>query len=232
MPDDRVHDLYPRLVDATDEVLCRRGAAGHDVNIDLEPGAGEPDRRPNALLFVHDKILRQHVEDLAAGGQRDRPRRINGATHIVSRNFAVLARHRNDAPAVEALDVRAADSEVDAADLDARHQLSFFDRPLDRLDRRIEVYDDTAFEPLGFGHAETDHIDATFVEQLADNRANLRRADVQPDYVAFMSCQPALRLRTQPSCRLPFEVVTARHPSTFTLARAKIPGRANFSNVW
>ena len=107
-----------------------------------------PTGAPMPFLLVDDEVLRQHVQDLAARRERDRPRRVNRAPHVVARHLAVLAGDRHDAAAVEALDVRAADAEVHRADLDAGHQLGFLDRPLDRLDGRVEVDDDAALEPF------------------------------------------------------------------------------------
>ena len=129
LADHRVDDLDAGAVHARHEVLRRRRAAGDDVDVDLEPRAGEADRRADALLLVDDEVLRQHVQDLAPGRQRHRARRVNRAPHVVARHLAVLAGDGDDAAAVEALDVRAADAEMDRADLDARHQLGFFDRP-------------------------------------------------------------------------------------------------------
>ena len=191
LADHRVGDLDAGAVDARDQVLRRRLAAGDDVDVDLEPGAGEPDRRADALLLVDDEVLRQHVEDLAAGRQRHGPRRVDRAAHVVAGDLAVLAGDRDHAAAVEALDVRAADAEVHRADLDAGHQLGFLDRLLDRLHRRLEVDDDAALQPLRLRRADADDVDAAFVDDLADDRADLRGADVEPHHVALTLCHAA-----------------------------------------
>ena len=192
LADHRIDHFDAGPVDASHEVLRRRLAAGDDVHVDLEPGAGEADRRTDALLLVDDEILRQHVEDLAADRQRHRARRVDGAPHVVARHFPVLAGDRDDTAAVEALDVRAAEPEVDRADLDAGHQLGFFDRPLDRFDRGVEVDDDAALEPFRLGDAEPDHVDAALFAQLADDRADLRGPDVESYDVALVSSQHVL----------------------------------------
>ena len=74
------------------------------------------------------------------------------------------------------------------ADLDAGHQLRFLDRLLDRLHGGVEIDDDAALESLRLRHAEPDDVDATVVDQLADDGADLRGPDVEPYYVPFMSC--------------------------------------------
>ncbi len=145
------------------------------------------------FLLVDDEVLRQHVEDLAAGRQRHGARRVDGAPHVVARDLAVLAGHRDHAAAVEALDVRSADRQVHRADLDAGHQLGFLDRLLDRLDRRLEIDDDAALQALRFGDADADHIDAAVVQQLADHGADLGGADVETHHVSFLSCHDSSR---------------------------------------
>ena len=107
-----------------------------------------PDRRADAVLLVDDEVLRQHVQDLAAARQRDRLGRVDGAPHVLARDLAVLAGDRDDAAAVERLDVRARQAEVHRVDLDAGGQLGLVDRLLDRLDRRLEVDDDAAPDAL------------------------------------------------------------------------------------
>ena len=66
-----------------------------------------PTGSPMPSCVVDHEVLRQHVEDLAAAGQADGPGRVDGAPHVVARDLAVLAGHRDHAAAVEALDVRA-----------------------------------------------------------------------------------------------------------------------------
>src|SRR5207245_7747588 len=68
--DDRLGDVDSGAVHARDDVLGRALAAGDDVDVHLEAGAGHADRSADAVLFVDDEILRQHVQALAAGRQR------------------------------------------------------------------------------------------------------------------------------------------------------------------
>ena len=83
--------------------------------------------------------------------------------------------------------------QVHGADLDAGHQLGFLDRFLDRLDRRLEIDDDAALEAFRVGDADADDVDAAVVEHLADHRADLGRADVEPHHVSFLSCHESSR---------------------------------------
>ena len=79
-----------RFTQAT--MFCGRAlAAGDDVDVHLEPRAGHADRRADAVLLVDHEVLRQHVQDLAAGRQRHRLGRVDRAAHVVARDLAVLA---------------------------------------------------------------------------------------------------------------------------------------------
>ena len=131
------------------------------MHVDLEPGAGHADRRADAVLFVDDEVLRQHVQDLAAGRQRHGLRRLDRAPHVVARDLAALAGHGDDAAAVEALDVRARHRQVHGVDLDAGHQLGLFDRLLDRLDGGLEVDDHAAADAARLGDADADDVEAS-----------------------------------------------------------------------
>jgi hypothetical protein len=68
---------------------------------------------------------------------------------------------------------------VHGVDLDARHQLGFLDRLLDRLDGGLEVDDDAAADAARLGHADADDVDAVVLDELADDGADLRSADVE-----------------------------------------------------
>jgi hypothetical protein len=76
---------------------------------------------------------------------------------------------------------------VDGIDFDAGHQLGFVDRLLDRLDRGLEIDDDTPADAARLGDAETDDLERRVVEQFPDHGGDLRGADVEPDEVAFFS---------------------------------------------
>ena len=90
-------------------------------------------------------------------------------------------------------------AEMHRADLDAGHQLGFLDRPLDRLDRGVEIDHDAALQPLRLGDAEADDVDAALVDELADDGADLRGPDVEPHHVALVSCQHVLLPPSHPT---------------------------------
>ncbi len=84
-------------------------------------------------------------------------------------------------------DVRARERQVYRIDFDARHQLGLFNRSLDRLDSGLEIDDDAAADTARFGDAETHHVEAVAVEDLADDCRHLRRADVESHEVSLFA---------------------------------------------
>ena len=97
----------------------------------------------------------------------------NGAADL-----AVAARDGDHAPAVVPLDLGAPDGDVGRVDLHARHQLGLLDRPPDRLGRRLEVHDDPLADAPRLGASDADDFEAALADHLADDRADLGRAEV------------------------------------------------------
>src|SRR6185312_14326659 len=85
--------------------------------------------------------------------------------------------------AVEPFDVRTGQGEMHQVDLDARHQLGFLDRLLDRIHRRLEIDHDTTLDPARLRDADADHVEAAVLQAFADDADDRRRADVEPHYV-------------------------------------------------
>jgi hypothetical protein len=105
------------------------------------------------------------------GGGAPRGRR--RAADILARDLAVLPRDGNHAAAVEALDVRPRQREVDRIDVHARHQLGFVDRLLDRLDCSFEVHDDATPNAARLGHAEADDVETLALKDLSYDGGHL-----------------------------------------------------------
>ena len=193
--EDGLLDADARAIHAGHEILRRRGAAGHDVDVDLEPRSGHPHRIVDAVLFIDHEILGQHVQDLASARQADRASRLDGPPHVVARDFPVLAGDRHDTPAVEAFDVGARQAEIDVVDLDAGRQFGFVDGLANRLHGRLDVDHRAAPDALRIGDTEADDADVATVEEFADDRGHLRGADVESDQMplfASHSSSPAM----------------------------------------
>ena len=83
------------------------------------------------------------------------------------------------------LDVLAADADEGPVDLPAGQALGVLDRAGDRMDRLVDVDDDALLEPGRRHGALADDRDAAVAAHLADERDDLRRADVDPDQDRF-----------------------------------------------
>ena len=132
-----VLDHQAAALHALDDVLRRAVGAGDDVHLGFEPHARHADRIADAFLAVDDEFLRQHVQNLLVGGDRDRLGRVDHVLDIAVRDLLVA--DRDDAVGVEAAHVAAGDAGVDRVDLAAGHQLGLFDRALDRLHGRLDI---------------------------------------------------------------------------------------------
>ena len=158
------------------------------MHVDFEPCAGHPDRRADAVLLVDHEVLREHVENLAPRWQRHGLRGVDRAPHVVPRDLAVLAGDRNHAAAVESLDMGTGQREMDGIDFDARHQLCFLDRLLDRVDGGIDIDHDAALDAARLGDTDADNIERAVVHAFADDRGHARGADVKADDIPLSSC--------------------------------------------
>ena len=162
----RVEHRHPGAIDAGDDVLGRRGAAGDDVDVHFEPGPGHPDRRADAV--VRRRRSPADVEDFGRLGSATAlaasiARRTS--SRVISRFLPATA---TTPRLLKALTVRARQAEVDRVDSDSGSQLGFVDRLLDRLDRRLEIIDDdAAANPFRVGKAEADDVEAAALGDLA-----------------------------------------------------------------
>ena len=140
---------------------------------------GHADRVADALLAVDDEFLRQHVQDLLVGGDRDRLGRID---HVLDVAVAdLLVAHAHDAVGVEAAHVAAGDAGVHRVDLAAGHELGFLHGALDRLHRRLDVDDHALLQPARGLRAQAEQLDHPVRADLADQRDDLGGADVEAD---------------------------------------------------
>ena len=129
-------------------------------------------------LIIDDELLRQHVDDLTVHGDVARLGMLADARDVGLADLAVLQRHH--AAAAEALDVAAGDAGVHVGDLGAGHGLGLVDGPLNGAHRRLDVVHHALAQALRRVRTDADDVDA-LVGEFADDGADLRRADVQPD---------------------------------------------------
>ena len=156
-----------------------------DVGLDLEPQRAHPERVLDALLAVDREAAPLDVEHLAVRRDRDRAGDLDRAADVLAADLAMVAGDRDLARRVEALDVLAADADEGAVDLPARQPLGLLDGVGDRADGLVDVDDDALLE-AGRGHGPVAHDRQPAVAaHLADERADLARADVDADEDRF-----------------------------------------------
>src|SRR6185369_9347499 len=181
-----VLDGEPAALHALHDVLRRAHRAGDEVDLALEPHARHADRLADAFLRVDDEFLRQHVDHALVGRYRDRARRVDHALDVAGADLLVA--NRDDAVRVQRAHVAACDSREHGVDLAAGHELGLLDRPLDRLDGRLDVHDYAALEPARWIRADPDHLELVLLRDLADDRADFRSADIEAhDQLAVVS---------------------------------------------
>ena len=91
---------------------------GHNVHVDFEPRSGNPDGIGDSGLVIHGKFLRDDMDDLALGRQRDGARGFDDALHILAGDFTRPRGDRRDALAVGTPDMRAGEADKDVLDFD------------------------------------------------------------------------------------------------------------------
>jgi hypothetical protein len=92
----------------------------------------------STVLLVDQEFLRQDVDDFLIRWYRHGPSGIDHAIDIVGLHLFVANRH--DPVGIQAADVAAGDSGVDAVDLATRHEFCFFHGTLDRGDSRLDIH--------------------------------------------------------------------------------------------
>ena len=182
---DQLVDLDPGQLHALGQVLDRGRRRGDDVRLDLEPQRAHPERVLDALLAVDGEPAPLDVEHVAVVGDRHGARDLDRAADVLAGDLAVVRGDRDLAGRVEALDVVAADADEGAVDLPARQALGTLDGVRDRSDRLVDVDHDALLEPRCRDRPVAHDRESSVAADLADQRADLGRADVDADQDRF-----------------------------------------------
>ncbi len=100
--EDGIVHVNARAVERGDDVLRRAGGRRADVHLHFQPRGHHADGIVNAVLVVEDVLLRQQVQDLAVGWQRDGAGAFHGEADILARDLARAPAERDAAAAVHA----------------------------------------------------------------------------------------------------------------------------------
>ena len=137
-------------------------------------------RFTDAALCIDGILLRQHVQDTLPFGNCPGTGRVDHPINIGRHDFALLDRHH--AIRVHRADMATRHSDIHRMNIAARHQLGFFNRTLDRLNRRFNIDHHTLFHTAGGVRPNAGDLDTAVIGCLSDNGHNLGCSDIQPDY--------------------------------------------------
>src|SRR5665213_3197764 len=151
------------------------------MGLHLQAVARHAERVVNAVLAVYHVLARDHVEDLAVGGQRLGARRLNGAVDIALADLVHIRRDRHDAAAILAGDMTARDPDQRGADFITGDSLGFIERfPYGRRGF-VDVDHYALTQALRWGNTNSNDIQPVILVNLADQGADLCGADVHAD---------------------------------------------------
>jgi hypothetical protein len=176
----QVVHLQTAAADALDDVLRGADRAGDHVHPRLQAHAAHADGLADALLVVDDEFLRQDVQDLLVRRDRHRAGGVDDPVDVRLHHLVLL--DGGDAVGVQAADMAAGDAGMHRVDLAAGHQLGLLDRALDGLHRGLDIHDDALLQAVRRMRADADDLDGVVGLDLADQRGDLRGADVEPDH--------------------------------------------------
>src|SRR3989442_741585 len=179
--EDELVDLDAGPLHALRQVLHARRRGRDDVRFDLQADRAHADRVADPLLAVHDVAPRDDVEDLARVSERHGARGLDGAERVVSAHVVAMAGDGDHAAGVLRADVAAGDADEGGAHLQPGEALRGLDGVRDGLDGPVDVDDDAFAEAVGRSLADADDVDPAASGELADEDADLRRADVYRD---------------------------------------------------
>src|SRR5438552_16993470 len=107
----------------SDNVLRRCRRASHDMDVDFETCADHAKRIADPILVVNSEFLRQDVNDFAVRRERDGARRFDAPPAVIAVDLAGPGWNRCHTTAIETLDVRPGQPDVDGLHLAACHGL-------------------------------------------------------------------------------------------------------------
>jgi len=168
-----------------DDVLGRADGTGYHVHLGFEAHAGHTNRIPNPFLAVDQEFLWQDVQNflICRNGHGAR-----GVYHPVDVTIAhFLVPNCDDPVRVQAAYMAAGNTGINRVNVATRHQFRFLDGALNRVHGRLDIDDNAFLESARRVRTDANHFDIALVADLADDRDDLRRADVEPDNQVFVA---------------------------------------------
>ena len=164
------------------DVVAGRDLAGDDVEVRLQPGAGHTDRVGNSLLIVDGVLLRDHVQDLIAGGQDKLVHVADQPVDVPLGDLVLGVIAHQHAAVLQALDVLAGNTDVDNVKRLATRLLGQFAGLADGADGFLNVGNDAPHDALGFHLAGAEDFQTPVSVALPHEGADFGGADVKSGY--------------------------------------------------
>ena len=113
--------------------------------------------------------------------------RVNHPIDVRPLHFTIL--DGNNAVGIHRSDVVARDTNIDRVNLTARHQLRFFHRSLNGVNRRLNIDDNTFLQSFRRVRSDTNNIDGAIGIDFTNHSNNLGRPYIQSDdHSLFFIC--------------------------------------------
>ena len=187
----RVVDEDAGLVCGGHQVLRCGDGRSNDMDVRFQPLADHADGIADAILGIHDELMRKNVQHFPVIGKRDVARGVNGAAHIVAFNVAGTRPQRDAAAAVHTANVAPGNANRGGFHGNVGDAFGFFHRAANGADRGVQIDDEPFAQPFGFRGAERQKTHLLVLD-FRKQHAGLGAADIQPDEVLVFLCQNAL----------------------------------------
>ena len=180
--EDDVLDIERQFLHAADRVLNPRAHAVDDVEIGLQFLAEHSDRIEHAVLSVDVIMLDDRMQKRVLRRNAHLARVDLHVLDILLVDLVAIFRQHDAAAIVEALNVRAGDADVDAANHDVAFLFGIDHRLVHALHRRLEIDDLALAHAARRRLADAENLDRAVGPAFADDDANLRCSDFETDH--------------------------------------------------
>src|SRR5208283_887881 len=187
----RVVDEDAGFVGGGHQVLRRSNGRSDDMDVGFQSLADHAHGIPDAILGIHDELVRKDMKDFAVSGERNVTRGVNGAAHVVAFNVPGTRPKGDSAAAVHTANVAAGNTNGGGFHGNVGDAFGFFDRAANGADRGVQIDDETFAQPLGFRGPERQKTHLLVLD-FREQYTGLGAADIQPDEVLVFLCQNAL----------------------------------------
>src|SRR5208282_4779043 len=151
---DSIADENAGLVGCGHKILGSGNGRSDDVNVGFQPLADHADGIADAILGIHDELMRKDMQNFAVGGKRDVASGFNGTAHIVAFNVPGTRPQGDSAAAVHTANVAAGDTNGGGFHRDVGDAFGLLHGAANGTDRGVQIDNEPFAQPFGFRGAE------------------------------------------------------------------------------